>query len=116
MKLPSAGPQLCGLQMGRCTTSDVAVSTTHIACAVVHGTVVSGVDEMGTVTSMRADEEDTLVLRAACIAPRPKTIAETGFATAFLGDLLEKHLFQAGALTLGAMIKRTALAGPILEE
>lgn len=71
---------------------------------------------MGTVTSMRVDEEDTLVLRAACIAPRPKTIADTGFTTAFLGDLLEKHLFEAGTLTLGAMIKRTALAGPILEE
>src|SRR5215475_12694199 len=79
--------------------------------------VVPGVDRMGSVTSMRAKEqEDTLVVRAACIAPRPKTIAETGFTTAFLGDLLEKHLFEAGALTLGAMIKRAALAGPILEE
>jgi len=72
---------------------------------------------MGSVTNMRAkEEEDTLVVRASCIAPRPKTIAETGFTTAFLSDLLEKHLFEAGALTLGAMIKRTALAGPILEE
>jgi len=71
---------------------------------------------MGSVTSMRADEADSLVLRAGCIAPRPKTIGETGLTTAFLSDLLAKHLFEGGVLTLGAMIRRTGLAGPILEE
>jgi hypothetical protein len=89
---------------------------TRLACVVIQGMVVSGVNRMGTVTSIRPDEEDTVVLRAACTAPRPKTIAETGLTTGFLSDLLEKHLFEGGVLTLGAMIKRTALAGPILED
>jgi hypothetical protein len=71
---------------------------------------------MSSLPSAVQEEQDTLVLRAACTAPRPKTIAETGLTTAFLCDLLEKHLFEGGVLTLGSMIKRTALAGPILEE
>lgn len=71
---------------------------------------------MVTVTNLTPDDLDSVIVRAACTAPRPKTIAETGLTTGFLSDLLEKHLFEAGVLTLGAMIRRTALAGPILEE
>lgn len=62
------------------------------------------------------EDEDLIVTRAGCMAPRPKSIAETGLSVTFLGDLLEKHLLQAGVLTLGSMIKRMALAGPILED
>lgn len=61
-------------------------------------------------------QENGLALRAACIAPRPKTLAETGLSLTFLGDLIAKHLYEAGVLTIGAMGKRMALAGPILEE
>src|SRR5579863_8590344 len=71
---------------------------------------------MSSVTNLGPDQYADLLPRAECIAPRPKTIAETGLSLAFLGDLLEKHLFEAGVLTLGVMAKRTALAGPILEE
>lgn len=72
---------------------------------------------MPSVTNLRAiEDEDTIAIRAACVAPRPKSIAETGLSMSFLADLLEKHLYEAGVLTLGAMIKRVALAGPILEE
>jgi len=63
-----------------------------------------------------ANEQEGLAVRAACAAPRPKTTAETGLGLSFLGDLLEKHLFEAGVLTLGAMGKRLAVAGPILED
>src|SRR5690242_4878581 len=62
------------------------------------------------------DQQEGLAVRAACAAPRPKNTAETGLSLTFLGDLLEKHLFEAGVLTLGAMGKRLALAGPILED
>lgn len=68
------------------------------------------------VTDLRPDQFEGMVPRAGCIAPRPKTIAETGLSATFLGDLLEKHLFEGGVLTLGMMGKRTALAGPILED
>lgn len=71
---------------------------------------------MGGVTNLRPGQHEQLVPRAACIAPRPKTIAETGLRLAFLGELLEKHLYEAGVLTLGVIVKRTALAGPILED
>src|SRR5215831_11138414 len=71
---------------------------------------------MSVVPSAEQDDQYMIVLRAACTAPRPKTIAETGLSTGFLSDLVEKHLFEAGVLTLGSLIRRLALAGPILEE
>ena len=67
---------------------------------------------MSSATPLTPEQNEGLLPRAACIAPRPKTIAETGLSVTFLGDLLEKHLFEAGVLTLGVMVKRTALAGP----
>jgi hypothetical protein len=71
---------------------------------------------MSGATSLKLDDLDGLLPRAGCIAPRPKTVAETGLGLTFLGELLEKHLFEAGVLSLGPMIKRTALAGPIIED
>jgi hypothetical protein len=71
---------------------------------------------MSSVTGLRPDDYEGLLPRAGCIAPRPKTIAETGLGLTFLADLLEKHLFEAGVLSLGVMIKRTGLAGPIIED
>lgn len=71
---------------------------------------------MNSAPDVLDDQFDGLVPRAACIAPRPKTIAETGLNEAFLAELVEKHLFDAGVLTLGAMVKRICLSGPILEE
>src|SRR6516162_3068000 len=72
---------------------------------------------MQPVTNLRAiDDENTIAVRAACTAPRPKSLAETGLSLTFLAELLEKHLYEAGVLTLGSMIKCTAVAGPILEE
>jgi len=71
---------------------------------------------VSSVTGLTPDDYEGLLPRAACIAPRPKTVAETGLSLTFLGDLLEKHLYDAGVLGLGAMIKRCGLAGPIIED
>lgn len=71
---------------------------------------------MNSVSDLRPDQYELLIPRAACIAPRPKTLAETGLSMTFLSDLLEKHLFEAGVMTLGTMAKRMCLAGPILED
>ena len=57
-----------------------------------------------------------LHLQAASVAPRPKRVGETGLSLSFLSDLLEKHLYDAGVMTLGVLGSRTALAGPILDE
>jgi hypothetical protein len=71
---------------------------------------------MSSASDLRPEQYELLVPRAACIAPRPKTIAETGLSLTFLGDLFEKHLFEAGVLTVGVIVQRTGCAGPIVEE
>ncbi|HET7203265.1 MAG TPA: hypothetical protein VFI92_07845 [Steroidobacteraceae bacterium] len=50
------------------------------------------------------------------IAPRPKTVADTGLSQSFLGELIEKHLFDGGVLTIAALARRTALTGAIIED
>lgn len=50
------------------------------------------------------------------VAPRPKSIADTGLRLSLICELLEKHLYDAGILTLPTLGRRTALAGPILDE
>lgn len=49
------------------------------------------------------------------LAPRPRTVAETGLSLHFLAELLAKHLHSGGVLTIGQLTERVALAGPILE-
>ena len=49
------------------------------------------------------------------LAPRPRTLEETGLSLALVADLLLKHLFAAGVQTLADLAQRTALAGNILE-
>jgi hypothetical protein len=71
---------------------------------------------MSSASDLRPDEHESQTLRAGCIAPRPKTIAETELGLTFLADLLEKHMFEAGVLTVGGMVKRLACAGPIVED
>lgn len=53
---------------------------------------------------------------ASRVAPRPQTLAATGLPSAFLGDLLEKHLFEGGVLSMRELVGRTALSGRLLEE
>jgi len=60
--------------------------------------------------------DDVAASHAACVAPRPKTITDTGLSSSFLGDLIEKHFYDAGVLTLSALGKRSALSGPILDD
>jgi len=75
------------------------------------------VDVMGTYARERVVEPPQLRdLRTACVAPRPKTLADTGLNPMLLCELLEKHLYDSGAVTMATLGRRTALAGPILEE
>lgn len=61
----------------------------------------------------QADSDSFDVLR---IAPRPQTLAATGLSATFLSDLLEKHLFEGGVLSIRDLVSRTALSGRLLEE
>ena len=49
------------------------------------------------------------------IAPRPRTIEETGLSKQFLADLLVKYLNDGGVLDIGQLAERSALAGAVLE-
>ncbi|MBR9829110.1 MAG: AAA family ATPase [Oceanospirillales bacterium] len=49
------------------------------------------------------------------LAPRPLALDETGLSRHFLTELMIKHLYDAGLLTLKQLMQRTALAGPVLE-
>ena len=53
---------------------------------------------------------------ASLTAPRPGTIAETGLSQTFLDDLLVKHLYTCGALSLRQLTDRLALSGSIVES
>lgn len=65
---------------------------------------------------MPAVRDTAAAVLAAEIAPRPRTVAETGLSQSFLGELLEKHLFDGGVLTIAALARRTALTGTIIED
>ncbi|WP_087500338.1 AAA family ATPase [Pseudomonas sp. SID14000] len=50
------------------------------------------------------------------LAPQPRTVCETGLTESFLGDLLCKHLHDAGTLDLSRLVERLALTGAVVEE
>lgn len=50
------------------------------------------------------------------LAPRPRSIIDTGLSQTFIADLLSKHLLDGGALTMSQLTKRLALSGKILES
>lgn len=70
----------------------------------------------GQVTNISPDGASLAEVRAAALAPRPKSVADTQLRLSLICDLLEKHLYDAGILTLAALSRRSALAGPILDE
>ncbi len=49
------------------------------------------------------------------IAPRPRTLSDTGLSENLLQELVAKHLHDTGVLDLGELASRTALAGSIVE-
>jgi hypothetical protein len=50
------------------------------------------------------------------LAPRPRTLEDTGLTRHFIAELIAKHLYSAGVLTLRQLAGRIALAGPVLED
>ncbi|HEV2269166.1 MAG TPA: hypothetical protein VGR92_06895 [Steroidobacteraceae bacterium] len=65
---------------------------------------------------MLTEDTATVAVPPARLAPRPKCVADTGLRLSLISELLEKHLYDAGVLALAALGRRTALAGPILDE
>ena len=55
------------------------------------------------------------LLRASKLAPRPTRLSETGLSETFVADLIAKHLFDRGTLSLGELSTSVALAGSIVE-
>jgi hypothetical protein len=59
--------------------------------------------------------QDVALVRLEKLAPRPITIAATGLSETFLADLIAKHFFNGGVLTIAELSERIALSGPIVE-
>ncbi|MBJ2350576.1 MULTISPECIES: AAA family ATPase [Pseudomonas] len=50
------------------------------------------------------------------LAPQPSSIRDTGLTDSFLGELVCKHLHDAGVLDMTRLVERLALTGAVLEE
>lgn len=61
-------------------------------------------------------DRDGFASKLTQLAPRPRKMADTGLSRNQLEELLSKHLYDGGVLDLQTLVKRTALAGPVLEE
>jgi hypothetical protein len=70
------------------------------------------------VTTLHTDPDATVgsVESLTRLSPRPRVLQETGLSELFIADLLAKHLQAGGVLTLVELVRRVALAGPILEK
>src|SRR5688572_660095 len=64
-------------------------------------------------TTSQSDDSSLEVMH---VAPRPQTLAATGLPTPFLCELIEKHLFEGGVLSMRDLVIRTALSGRLLDE
>lgn len=60
-----------------------------------------------------AQRED---MEAPSLAPRPRSLEETGLGELYLADLLCKHLFERGVLDLQEVIQCAALSGSQVEQ
>jgi hypothetical protein len=54
--------------------------------------------------------------KLAMLAPRPRSLDETGLDRTLVAELIEKHLFDGGVLAIGALSRRLALSGQIVED
>lgn len=72
---------------------------------------------MSSSETMLSDNEwDQLgLMRASKLAPRPTKLTDTGLTETFVADLISKHLFDRGTLSLGEISTIVALAGSIIE-
>ena len=56
------------------------------------------------------------LMRASNLVPRPTKLSDTGLTETFVADLIAKHLFDRGTLSLGQLSVIVALAGSIIES
>ena len=64
-----------------------------------------------------AEPPDELRLRRLTeLAPRPRSVSETGLSESFLYELVAKHMYDGGIMDVRELGLRAALAGPVIEE
>jgi predicted ATPase with chaperone activity len=69
---------------------------------------------MDTGNTQATEEPDTM--NSENLAPRPISLADTGLSDNFVYELIAKHIYSAGVLTLHDLSERICLAGTVLEE
>ncbi len=72
--------------------------------------------DAGNAQSAATTTDTAVVDKLSKLAPRPRSHAETGLSDHFTYELIAKHLYSAGVLTLHELSQRIALAGSVLEE
>jgi hypothetical protein len=50
------------------------------------------------------------------LAPRPRSLADTGLSETFIAELLGKHLMSAGVLSIDEIVRRLCLPARLLED
>ena len=68
------------------------------------------------VSNASKTSEQTDLDQLVSLAPRPQTMADTGLSMHFIYELITKHLYNAGVLTMHELSSRLALASSVLEE
>jgi len=76
------------------------------------------IEQLAQTDSVPVDPElaTSQVKRNLQVAPKPLTIKDTGLNLHFLAELLTKHLFDGGVLTVKQLGERLALPGTIIEK
>ena len=72
--------------------------------------------DAGNAQSAATTTDTAVVDKLSKLAPRPRSHAETGLSDHFTYELIAKHLYSGGVLTLHELSQRIALAGSVLEE
>ncbi|MGH8192855.1 MAG: AAA family ATPase, partial [Woeseiaceae bacterium] len=67
------------------------------------------------VRKLDAARQPAASTKLALIAPRPRSLEQTGLDHTLVAELIEKHLLDSGVLTIGALSLRMALSGQIIE-
>ena len=81
------------------------------------GVITSGTTRMAKEAVAREERPSPgMLARFEALAPRPRTIAESGLPEAFLEGLTAKHLLDRGVSTMADLADRMALAGTVVEE
>ncbi|MBN3562694.1 ATP-binding protein [Aliamphritea spongicola] len=76
----------------------------------------SSVENGSSAAGLSGNGTGNVILPFRMLAPRPTSVEETFLNKQFLVELISKHLYDAGGLTISQLVHRVCLCGSIIEE